>query len=63
MTKETSRAAKILKTTVELPQPLADQVMIKVYKNKIVNRKYSMKQFIIEAIQEKMDRERMAENV
>lgn len=62
MTKETSRTANILKTTVELPQPLADQVMIKVYKNKIINRKYSMKQFITEAIQEKMDREGMNEN-
>lgn len=63
MTKETSRTANILKTTVELPQPLADQVMIRVYKEKIKNRKFSMKQFITEAIQEKMDREGMNENV
>lgn len=41
---------RVIKTTVELPSPLADKVMITVYKKKMQDRKYTMKQFITDAI-------------
>jgi hypothetical protein len=49
---------RIIKTTIELPSPLAEQVTISVYKKKIKDRKYTMKQFITDAIIKALETER-----
>ena len=49
--------SKIIKTTLEMPEKLAYEVSIYVIQRKLKG-KFSLKQFINEAVQEKLDRER-----